>query len=402
MKSIFLILLFLVSPFTSMVSSFAMLYKSKLSEKEVTICLVIISMFWGILAFSQKSLAIEDTDCIRYYQNMEQYEYMDPIEAINSINIIELLNYVFYPISITLVSVTGNVQTISFLWTFLVYILTYTSIRRLLEYYNFYEHKKFTKIIFICTFCFMAFVQISELQKNSAAFAVFFYALTLYITKKNYLVVIALVFVSIGLHSSTIMLLPLFLYRYLNTKYAIIIGIIFFALSTTTNVINLLMEILPSGGYFDLLLDRFGSYGTGQTGTSHYIAIQLTMLLSAIYLWLKNKKNNKELTNAVNIIFLYFIISNLNFYNLTAYLRFSIFSHWLFALILIWFVQASVNNLKFRQVKNILVFFMLLMTIRWTLARTITGNYCSSYMDNSITKIVFSTMNNYLSEDYEK
>ena len=49
-----------------------------------------------------------------------------------------------------------------------------------------------------------------------------------------------------------------------------------------------------------------------------------------------------------------------------------------------------------------LVVFMFLMTLRWTLARTIGGGYCSSYMDNSIINIVFSTSSDYLSVEYEK
>ena len=367
----------------------------------VSICLVVISMFWGILAFSQKSLAVEDTDCIRYYLSMELYETLNITESFQNMFLWELLNFVFYPVSIIAVSLTGNVQIISLLWTFIVYILTYISIKRLMEYYGIYNQKDFAKAILVCSFCFMAFVQISELLKNSAAFAVFFYALTLYMTGGKKIYAMTLVLIAIGLHPSVIMLVPLFLYKVLNTRFVIVLSIVSFIVSSLTNIIKLVLSILPGSGYFELLLDRFGDYDNGQTGTTHYIAIQLALLCFALYLWYKYKFN-KEISYAINLVLLYFIISNLNFYNLVAYLRFSVFSHWLFALIYIWYIKVSFESKNINTVKKLLVIFMLIMTTRWTLGRTISGGYCSSYMDNSLPKIILSTSYNYLSVDYEK
>lgn len=384
-----------------MITSFWMLFKRKMAKGGVSICLIVISMFWGILAFSQKSLAVEDTDCVRYYLMMESFETLNITEIFQNINFLELLNFVFYPISIIAISATGNVQIISLLWTFIVYILTYISIRRLMEYYGIYNQKDFAKAILISTFCFMAFVQICELLKNSAAFAVFFYALTLYMTGVKKVYAMTLVLIAIGLHPSVIMLIPLFWYKVLNTRFAIVLSIVSFIVSSLTNIIELVLDILPRSGYFELLLNHFEDYGDGQTGTTHYIAIQLALLCFAFYLWSKYK-SNKEISYAINLVLLYFIISNLNFYNLVAYLRFSIFSHWLFALIYIWYIKVSFESKNINTIKKLLVIFMLIMTTRWTLGRTISGSYCSSYMDNSLPKIIFSTSYNYLSVDYEK
>lgn len=401
MSPLFLILLFLISPFFSMIASFWMLFKRKMAKGGVSICLVVISMFWGILAFSQKSLAVEDTDCIRYYLSMELYETLSITESFQNINFLELLNFIFYPVSVIAISTTGNVQIVSFLWTFIVYILTYISIRRLMEYYGIFNQKNLAKVILVCTFCFMAFVQISELLKNSAAFAVFFYALTLYMTSGRKIYTMILVLIAIGLHPSVIMLIPLFLYKVLNTKFIIVLSIVLFFISLLTNIIELVLSILPNSGYFELLLDRFEDYGDGKTGTTHYIAIQLALLCFALYLWYKYK-SNKDISYATNLVLLYFIISNINFYNLVAYLRFSIFSHWLFALIYIWYIRVSLESKNIRTIKKLIVVFMLIMTTRWTLGRTISGGYCSSYMDNSLPKIIFSTSYNYFSVDYEK
>lgn len=401
MYPLFLIFLFFISPFFSMVASFSMLFRRNLTKGGVLICLIIISMFWAILAFSQKSLAAEGTDCIRYYQSMELYETLNITESFQIVNLLELLNFVFYPVSVIAVSATGNVQVLSFLWTFIVYILTYISIRNLMEYYGNFNQKDFANVIIVCTFCFMAFVQISELLKNSAAFAVFFYALTLYMTGGNRFYVMIFVLISIGIHPSAIMLIPLFLYKILNTKFVIVLCIVLFLISLLTDCVGFILSILPGSGYFELLLNRFGDYGDGQTGSTHYVAIQLILMCSAFYLWYKYK-SDKEISYVINLVLLYFIISNINFYNLVAYLRFSIFSHWLFALIYIWYIKGSIGSKNVNTIKKLLVVFMLIMTTRWTLSRTVSGSYCSSYMDNSLPKIVFSTSYNYLSVDYEK
>ena len=52
---------------------------------------------------------------------------------------------------------------------------------------------------------------------------------------------------------------------------------------------------------------------------------------------------------------------------------------------------------------NLMIVFMLVMTLRWTHGRTmVRGGYCTSYMDNSITNIIFSTSYDYLCVNYEK
>lgn len=402
MQIVLSLLLFILWPFGSFIVSTYSLLNRKLSETNTIVCLFMLSLFWGLLAFTQKSLAAEDTDCIRYYEFFELFEGIEPLYAISSLNILELLNFVFMPVSVLVISITGNVQSISFLWTFIVYFLMYMSIRRLMIFYGCYTQRQFAIVVLITTFCFMVFVQITELLKNSAAFTVFFYGFTLYMTNGNKAAVIGLIIASIGIHPSVIMLLPLLLYRKVNTNMLLVISCIVLLISLISNVLGLLINILPGGGYFDLVLDRFGDYDISQSGTLHYIAIQMAMLCSALFLLCKNKGKDERLNDAVNIVILYFIVSILNYYNLTAYLRFSIFSHWLFALILIWYVQKASYSCSVRRIMKCLVVFMFLMTLRWTLARTIGGGYCSSYMDNSITNIVFSTSSDYLSVEYEK
>ena len=59
-----------------------------MSECEIDLCTFIISLFWGILAFTQKSLYYEGTDCTRYYFELERFEHDSLFEALKSLDIL--------------------------------------------------------------------------------------------------------------------------------------------------------------------------------------------------------------------------------------------------------------------------------------------------------------------------
>ena len=103
MQIVLSLLLFILWPFGSFIVSTYSLLNRKLSETNTIVCLFMLSLFWGLLAFTQKSLAAEDTDCIRYYEFFELFEGIEPLYAISSLNILELLNFVFMPASVLVI-----------------------------------------------------------------------------------------------------------------------------------------------------------------------------------------------------------------------------------------------------------------------------------------------------------
>lgn len=400
MYIVFLFLLFFAWPFGGFIVSIFLLFRPTISVKCQTVCIVILSLFSGLLAFSQKSLADMDTDCIRYYYAFEHFESISPLSIFEYLDFTAILNFVFVPISAFVVSLTGNVQVISLLWTSIVYLLTFMSARKLMRYYGCFTNRNFAKLVLSLTFCFIAFVQVSELLKQASAFAVFFYGFTLFMTGGSKIITVIATILSIGIHPTSIMLLPLFCYDKIPTFLLLLLSIIVIVVAQFVDIIGLLMGMLPGGNYTELIIDRFGG-GASEGGSVHYIVLQLLMLVPTIFLWLTRKTREKSEQDAVNVILLYFLISSLNFGNLVAYLRFAIFAHWLFALVMV----LCLKNIRFKDVRyvlNILILCMILMTTRWTLGRTISGGYCSSYMDNSIVDIVFSTSYNYLTVDYSK
>ncbi|MBQ8501353.1 MAG: EpsG family protein [Bacteroides sp.] len=377
-----------------------MLYHKNISKGQQSTCLIILSLFWGLLAFTQKSLASINTDCIRYYYDFEYFEQINPFEVFSVFDFSALLNFVFHPISAFTVALTGNVQSMSLLWTFIVYFLTFLSAKRLMKYYDCYTNRNFANLVLCLTFCFVAFVQVSELLKQASAFAIFFYGFTMFMTGSSKVIVMLFIIVAVGLHPSSLMLLPLFFYNWVKTWILLVLAIVAIVVSQFVDIIGLFMSLLPGGNYAEMIMTRFGG-SSSEGGTFHYITLQLLMLCPTIFLWLTGKIKEKKQQYAVNVVLLYFLVTSLNFDNLIAYLRFAIFAHWLFVLVYI----LCLKNIYFKEVKhilNIMILCMFLMTVRWTKGRTTPGGYASSYMDNSLVNIVFATSYDYLKVDYTK
>lgn len=388
-------LFFLLWPFGCIVVALALLANNKKDTSVSIYFSLLLSLFLGLLAYTQKSLGYEDTDSVRYYISLFQFETIPLSEVFKNIEIIGMINFVFYPVSSFLVSLTGEVQVVSLFWTCISYFVFYYCIYRLLKFYDCYTNTAFLYVILICTFCFMVFVQISELLKNASAFSVFFLALTIHIEKGWNKWVFVLILLSVGLHPSVFMLFLLLAYKHTNTRFLIISSICLFPIAISINIFEFLWRILPGGDYFSLLSERFDGDFEG-SGSIHYVLKELLMLSFAIWIWMKNDKRNNYLCN---IVLLYFIISSFNYINLVSYLRFSLFSHYLFAIMLIEYVRFYGRHLD--TAVKVIILSMFLLTVRYTIGRTSPGGYSSSYMDNSLGKIVFSTFNDYISVDYE-
>lgn len=392
-----LAMLFIIWPFGAFLLCFFLLSKLEGSRnRAVFICVFIISLYWGLLAFTQKSLAVGDTDCITYYNNLTVFEGVPAYRVFEYIDIFGLLNFIFYPASAFFVALTGNVQTASFLWVFVSYACFYYCIFLFLRISDCYSNKFYFLILLISSFCFAVFVQISELLKNASAFSVFFVAFTLYFKKGwNYKTVILLL-LSLGLHPSVIMLSPLYLYKCFSTRFLILFSVIVFPLSTLFNIFDCLINYIPGGSYFELLSNRIDT-SFESAGSLHYVLKMLLLFFMSLGVWFKFGKKDNYVSN---VAFLYFILASLNYINLVAYLRFALFSHFIMAFLLIEYYR--INSKKFDFAIILLVFLFFTLSLRYTIGRLTPGGYTSSYMDNSVSKMIFSSTFDYLNVDYEK
>lgn len=388
---------FSINPFFAFVFAWVLLLKNNLDEGRVTICVMVLATYWGLLAFTQKSLAAIDTDAIRYYYFGHGMIGLSVKEALESLAIEDLMNFTFTPVNAVIVALTQNVQSMSFIWVFVTYICTYYSIKRLMKHYGCYSQRNYAKVLLVVSFCFMLFVQISELLRQAPAFAVFFLGFTYYVEKGWNIKTIILIIASIGLHSSMFLFVPLLLYRYFPVKKSIYIIIALTPVLMSVNVLTAFWGLLPDGEYFSMVSEKYSNYGDGSTATPHYILIELLMLYMAIDLWRKDKDDRD-----INIVLLYFLISFANYGTLVAFLRFALFSHWVFAFMLVKYLTINRPVFRFSNVGKYIVIIMFFMSLRFTLSRLGMGIYPSTYMDNSIVKITTSTINDYLTVKYDK
>lgn len=94
------IVLFLLNPFFTSVILLGIMYYQFLSNLQVNWSMMLIATFWGLLSYTQKSLADIGTDIVRYYHALEPFETTSLTSAISEIEVSEFINFVFYPVSI--------------------------------------------------------------------------------------------------------------------------------------------------------------------------------------------------------------------------------------------------------------------------------------------------------------
>lgn len=131
---------------------------------------------------------------------------------------------------------------------------------------------------------------------------------------------------------------------------------------------------------------------TGESSSKRYIAIGLITLVICIYLYYKGYLNNRSRVG--NIILIYVTIMFLNYTNSNAFIRFANFISFIAT---IEFIELFIHK-NIRQLSYIMMGAYMILNLQLTLGRTISGGYCSSYMDNSIFKIL--TSNVWLSDLY--
>lgn len=424
-KAIYLYpLLFFVWPFGAFAVSVISLLTSKLTKSQVEICLLIVSLFLGILAFTQKSLYWDGTDCERYYFIYREYVGLSIVDAFSMIEITEILNFSFYPITVAIVSLTKNVQYMSFFWTSLTYILTFVSIKRLLKHFDYFTPKSYALISLFTLLCLMLFVHISELLKHSSAWAFFFYGLTYHLEKRWHPVCLVCTIVAIGMQPTSIMLIPLLFAHMVNSKNLLLICAIIIPISFVTDFVQLALDMLPGGAYTAMLLDKFGGGGGNESATKIYVMMTFCLALSAFSLWKIRSNMNKKLKgnplwnirsekyqHVVSITLVYLLMAYINFNNLVAFLRFALFAHWLFAALLIAILSSKGSPMPsgsfgwfkcLPRTEKVSLLIVILVIAIFTKGRTIGGGYCTSYMNNSPYEIIFSTTNQYLSVKYDE
>jgi len=391
---IYIFLLWLISPVGSI---FVMLFISnqlQLSKSNLKFLSFLIAASLALLAFTQKSISVGiDTDIQRYY---DEFSYLEG----NSINILpllfsdNLLTYTFTFINAVLVIASGNVQMISLFWIFVIYYFHFNTFWIICEKEGIELNK--TNIFLILVFSIFGailFTQITETIKNAVAITLFFYVLIKHIYGWPIYKTLISLFLIIGIHSMVLMLIPMFFYKKFNYKVLTAILILVFFTSPFINIMTISTMVIPDVGFFSLLREKALDYSdfAGETSSKRYIIISFVLLIYSFILQKKNIFNNNN--KYINIVLLYMLLMWINYNNSHAFIRFANFAHFF----ILWEFILLHKEYKLKStVLSFFFIFFLLTNLQMTKGRTTPGNYASSYMDNSIAKVLFSNVYDYL------
>lgn len=387
-------LLWLLSPFLSAILIILYIGQYSVDKSQLKYLCFLASLTFALLAYTQKSISAEmETDISRYYDEFSRFSHMSFRGAILLLlNSDTILTYTFTFVNVALVSVFKNVQVISLVWIAIFYFLHFTSIFRMMELSNVTRSR--TNIFLLLIFSLFGailFTQVTETIKNAVAFSFFFYLFTLFLTGGKKWKLLLGFFIGIGIHSSILMLLPIFFYKRIRYKYLFVISLFFILLCPLVNLMEIAMSILPDWDFFGELASKAESYSGDAASSSsiRYIVIGLFLWIYSAILYKKVKAMELHL----NIVLIYVIMMFLNYNNSHAFIRFANFAQFI---IVLEFLILLRNRMKLKAYLWTFVLFFFLTNFQMTYGRTLSGGYCSSYMDNSIVKILTSNVYDYL------
>lgn len=392
-----IVVLWIVLPVATMILMLISLGISSIFFRHKRFLFTIISLTFALLAYTQES--INDTDISRYYSMFQIYENVDLLNINYYDILVDQTYFIFNPVSKFIVSLFGNVQAFSFFWIFIVYFIFFLACENYCEYRRIkFSRNNFFLFLFLCIFGFILFTQVSEIIKQAVATSLFFYGLSLFLLDKK-LICAVVVIIALGIHSSVLLLLPIFFYKKCN-NIIITLLLVFCVGMSFFNVMQIVTDILPATGILGLIQAKASSYTDEMWADSSLLRYDLLIILSLSIVFLLKKSNKEYVVSKaifIPLIYLCLIIANRSVAH--NYIRYVNMSYIVYAMLFIEYI-----NTKRILVKDFKAYFELLLIVAFLVAnlhmtyyRTIGGSYLSSYMDNSLLKILGSSVFSYLS-----
>lgn len=386
--------LFLLAPFFSFSIALFLLFYRSWRGKEYKFLLLVISLFWGLLAYTQFT---EVGDLSRVYKRIQLSDtlsmqgYIAFMLSGSKYILFDWANLFIYKIS-------GNIRLVSFFWIFVLYYSFFMGILNLLEYKKIsLSRKNMGGIIAASVFCFILFTQVTEIMKQGVATALFFYAYSCFLVgKRKRCIIVGLL--SLGIHFSPLFLCPIFFAKKLGNKTLVLLVLLSFG-CRGFNLMTLVAHVLASTGLFPVLgglaeqyeetLEHFFS----SSATFFTLTFWLFTLATFFVFWVVRPKDNILVKAAMIII----IMLNLNYsvsHNFTRILNN------MFPFYCMLFIDLSTfkRNPALRKLA-MTVFIVVTLTLNLRIAYerlASDSSYPTQFMNNSIPQIMFSSAWNYL------
>lgn len=398
-----LCVLFILNPFIAFVFSLWMLSKQYLTEKTTILMVVMVSAYMGLLAYTQSS---EMCDIQNYYRMIKNVVPTD--HSWNSF--LDSIKYSYlqdrYPIFAAINGLiywlTTNVQLVSFFWLFIVYYACFMGSINLLKYYKISQSPRVLfPLIAGAVFCLIYFTQATDIIKQAVATSIFYYAYSLFVLGKKRVAII-LIFVTYFIHFSTLFFLPWLLAGKISTKRLWIITLISFAFRYI-NSMELFVQMFSGFTFIEGAVERAQAYSTDmdnffQSGASYFVIAFFALFLSA---WLVFKCNRHK-SILMNCVLLMLVMLNLSYSTSHNFTRLLTLMYPAYCMLIIELLSVSRNVTRFKWLIGFMLSINFVLNVRLAYARmNDKSTWQTSYMDNSITRIVFSPVWSYYEFDFD-
>lgn len=381
------IFLFILNPFVSLCTCiYKLSSRRELARKEYNALYIFIALFWAVLAFTQKT---DTGDISRVYE----YAIRDS-ENIGGV-VIGFRASLFSLINAYIYMITGNVQYISLLWIFLLYYLILKSILNIIEYKN--KNLCGNQVYYLVTAmsCFMIFTQVTEIMKQAVVAGLFFYSFTSLINGRKRISVVAYL-MSFGIHPTAFFYAPLYTAPFFKSKNVLVVLVIISFLFRVFNLMEFVMMVSQNIPFLSSINEIAEGYNEQHIenffrSDSFYFAVSFIIYFATVmYAFIRDKENSILL----RICMLMVIILNLNYSNSHNFTRMMLM---LFPFYIIIYMELFKHVGIDSIVRRLFVILIGICSLYIQYGRLYGGGiYVTSFMDNSITKIVFSPLYYYL------
>lgn len=398
-----LCLLFFLNPFIAFSFSLWMLGKQYLTEKTVIFLLIIVSAYMGLLAYTQSS---EMCDIQNYYRMIKNAVPADHSWSsfFKSIEISYLQDRypIFAAINGFIYWSTTNVQLVSLFWLFIVYFCCFVGSLNLLKYYEIpLTPKALAPLIVGTVLCLIYFTQATEIIKQAVATSVFYYAYSLFILGKKRIAIV-LILSTYFIHFSALFFLPWLLADKISTKKLWIITLISFVFRYI-NSMDLFVHLFSGFSFLGGAVERAQAYSTDmenffQSGASYFVLAFFTLFISA---WLVYKCNKRQ-NILMNCVLFMLIMLNLSYSTSHNFTRLLTLIYPVYCMLIVELLSVSKSVNRYKWLLGFMLLLNFVLNVRLAYARmSETSTWRTSYMNNSITKIVFSPVWSYYIFDFD-
>jgi hypothetical protein len=389
-------------PVLCIIPLFVILFKVKLKDAQQIFLLFLIALSFGLVAYTTKSVGVEETDIARYYN---QYKIVAEVKGFSDFVLLFLIedgtSLLFQLVTLGMSKVfPSNPQLLPLFWVTFSYFFTFLTIKEGTYFITGRYSKLYVVIVIIAALGIITFFTVTEIIKQVSSVSLFSYALMLKVNGKRGAGLCLVL--SVLIHLSSFFLVPVFVFfnRRKVFNYLPIISIVCLAVSFLNfNVVvaALYSAVIGADSGIKARLEYYKDIETWSI-SFRFLMIFLIYILQIALLYvdyfketdLQLKGRKKSLVTLQTLAFLFLFINRSNVHNFIRY-TFCFFPFYALA-----YLQLFYSRIRKKELVVLLSFigaFYIFSNIKLLTSQTIVGGqYDNSYMDNDIVQILFSNV----------